>query len=72
MALKILEIVLSYFKRRPGEVLDLNNIIEVWNERGLDRAYLEPGLHYAEKKGWIEISNNGNSVKLTKMGYAKG
>jgi hypothetical protein len=29
MALKILDIFLSYFKRRPGEVLDLNNIIEV-------------------------------------------
>ena len=69
-SLKILAIFI-YFLRRPGEALPLESIMVVWKERGLDHADLKPGLDYAQEQGWIEMFNNGNSVRLTKKGFAQ-
>lgn len=71
MALKILEVFLTYFKRRPGEVLDLNDIMEVWDEWGVHGADLKPGLDYAQENGWIKIFDSGNSFCLTETGFAQ-
>ncbi len=34
-------------------------------------ADFKPGLDYAEEQGWIEISDRGNSVRLTETGFAQ-
>ena len=70
-AQKLLAIFVTDFELRPGNVLPLESIIDVGNRWGPHDADFKPGLDYAEEQGWIEISDSGNSVRLTETGFAQ-
>jgi hypothetical protein len=69
-AQEILRIFVLKFKIRAGGGLMAQNLIHLWQQRGMLIEDLNQGLDYAVRKGWIESSQDWDSFKLTEAGYS--
>ncbi len=68
-AREILSIFVDHFNLRSGKVLDINNFRAVWESRKLSHQDFKPGMEFAISQGWVEVSANGVSYKLTDAGF---
>jgi hypothetical protein len=70
----ILDIFVSHFNNRAGDVLGFGNFNAIWHQRGLRTADFKPGMEYAVKQGWVDVvpaDPGGESFRLTDAGFAE-
>jgi hypothetical protein len=70
-AREILRVFVSDFNLRPGGGLMAQNLRSEWIKHGQHNEDLSPGMEYAIRKGWMEVSPEGDSYKLTEAGYER-
>jgi len=68
-AYKILSVFVDRFKQRPGNVLRLNNFLDVIGKNEIHTDDFNAGMQFAIDQGWIEPQKGGVSFRLTKNGF---
>lgn len=63
--------IFNHFSSRPDEVLQYRSFNSLWLKRGLKNEDLIPGMTFAAQQGWVEVLRNGESLKLTTLGFSE-
>jgi hypothetical protein len=68
LAREILDIFVSHFRKRPGEVLQNQNFLVHWPQRGYRSDDFSTAIIYAIERGWLELAPGGR-YRLTQAGF---
>lgn len=68
-AREVIRLFVEHYKCKPGTILFLYIIREVWRRNGFGFSDLLPGIEYAENRGWIRFFNEGRqTLTITEAG----
>lgn len=70
LAEELLEIFIEEFQSQPGDILQADDYLTIWPQRGHASHNFAVALEYAIEHGWLEAMPGGDAYRLTEEGFA--